>query len=201
MDISQNLPSGKSNAKEETFACENCSISLPGNINPFGSFRHNGSFPESLFDTESISDDSTHIYMNLLDNSAVSRSICGYDDADTQLEDANFELSKANATISEQDSAQYLAEHSSSSIITYCKMHDPINKVSSWLQNCPSTHYAERTLENSLFTRNYLHDLDSTNNVKFSSKKKTSTAAKMKRIQHLLSNTAKEIKFKYLAVL
>lgn len=190
--------------------CDSDTESCFSPINPFGSFRHTGVLPYSLFEDSSsfscsnvnqtstdCSQNSTHIYINLLDQT--NRSIVKTTKFWTSLAD-EFEdtiLSARSACDGKEDTTlveETLPEH--------CNMHDISTKVGPWLQNCLSIMEEVEPVEcptdtsvNSdaaTFLEQPLHHQPVTH--KLSSKKRLFLVKKLKDIRRFLQRQGKSKK-------
>lgn len=123
--------------------CDSTTESCYSPINPFGSFRHTGVLPYSLFEdsssfscshvNDSTLQNSTHIYMNLMDQTDYSmvkttKFWNSLADEDTTLSPRPACDGKEDSTLIEEDT----------SVAQHCNVHDVSNKVGPWLQNCMS---------------------------------------------------------------
>ena len=125
-------------SEDNTSVRSSCSDVISSVNNPFGSFRQNGDFPSSVFgyyvsfssDTSTCLDhsmnNSTHIYMNLLDAEADLNSTLG-----PRLSGDGKESTPVRESYSSQ--THRLHEH------TACCVHDTHSKVSTWLDGHHST--------------------------------------------------------------
>ena len=129
--------------------CRNCADSCPSmatDPNPFGSYRHEGSFPESLFDctSESQFEESTHIYVNV-DASSEGSLHRGRAESFQNPTSSECSLSLAsNCTAMPNQPTQH---HGHRTVGPFCNLHDPVQKVESWLHNCPHTELPTTSVE------------------------------------------------------